>query len=43
MLLGNIDNVHFQSLIYNYEKNSPVDFTVDTRTYFFYFLVRKPG
>ena len=33
MLLGNIDNVHFQSLIYNYEKNSHVDFTVETKTY----------
>ena len=33
MLLGNIDNVHFQSLIYIYEKNSHVDFTVETKTY----------
>ena len=33
MLLGNIDNVHFESLIYNYEKNSHVDFTVETKTY----------
>ena len=33
ILLGNIGNVNFKSLIYNYEKNSHVDITVETRTY----------
>ena len=31
--LAILDYGHIQSLIYNYEKNSHVDFTVETRTY----------